>query len=587
MTAKFRALKLPTLSTVPRATVSLATVSLASLMLASCGGGGSTNRSTPPPTVVTPPPPVATGPTWTQGVFEPESRFVARCENPRSGTDPSTITNQNPNGSPFADREGSFLEEKFWQRSWSNRTYLWYDEITDIDPITAIDPETQLVYDRLGYFGQLKTMEKTASGADKDRFHFTQDTAARFERVSTGASAGYGGQYAFLETRPPRDVRIAFTEADSPFAEANVQRGAKILEIDGVDAVNGGTQADVDTLNAALFPSELGETHTFVFEDSPGAEPRTVTVTSATVISDPVLSSSVIEEGDDKVGYVVFNTFGTSTAERRLFETFTDLAEADVDDLVLDLRYNGGGFLDIASQLGYMIAGDKSEGQTFETLQFNDKFPTRNPVTNELIRPTPFFSETLGFSLNAGTDLPTLDLDRVFILSTSGTCSASEAVINSLRGIDVEVILVGDTTCGKPFGFYTTDNCGVSYSTIQFQGVNAKGFGDFGDGFSPGTTGMTVSGELVQGCVIPDDYSAQLGDTEEAMLQGALTFQSTGECPIQSTAQAKGIPDSQQRSFGDAAGLSITDSPIYQLEMSYRETMIRDTPPSIIGQGAN
>ncbi len=554
----------------------LATVSLASVMLASCGGGGSSPRSTPPPVTVTPP--VSTGPTWTQGVFAAESQFVARCENPRSGTNPAT-------NAPYADRSGSFLEEKFWQRSWSNRTYLWYDEITDIDPITAIDPETQLVYDRLGYFDQLKTMETTASGADKDRFHFTQDTAARFERVSTGSSAGYGGQYAFLESRPPRDVRIAFTEANSPFADQNVRRGAKILEIDGVDAVNGGTQADVDTLNAALFPSEPGETHTFVFEDSPGAEPRSVTVTSATVVSDPVLTSTVLEEGDDKVGYVVFNTFGTSTAERRLFETFTDLAAADVDDLVLDLRYNGGGFLDIASQLGYMIAGDKSAGQTFETLQFNDKFPTRNPVTNEIIRPTPFFNQTLGFSLNEGTPLPTLNLDRVFILSTSGTCSASEAVINSLRGIDVEVILVGDTTCGKPFGFYTTDNCGVSYSTIQFQGVNAKGFGDFGDGFSPGTQGTTVSGELVQGCVIPDDYSAQLGDTDEAMLKGALAYQSTGECPIQ--ARAKPAFSAQQRGFGDAAGLSIKDSPIYQLEMSYRETLIRDTPPSILDRGAN
>ena len=556
----------------------LATVSLASILLASCGGGGGSSSSTPRPVVTTPPPVVDTGPTWTQGVFEAESEFVARCEAPRTGTDPAT-------GNPFVDRAGSTLEDKFWQRSWNNRTYLWYNEVTDVDP-SSNDPETGVEYTRLGYFDILKTEAVTPSGAPRDQFHFTQDTAERFERVSTGSSAGYGGQYAFLESRPPRDVRIAFTEAGSPFAEANVARGAKILEIDGVDAVNGGTQADVDVLNTALFPSEAGQTHTFVFEDTPGAEPREVTVTSAVVVSDPVLSSTVLEEGDDKVGYVVFNTFGTATAEERLFETFSDLVAAEVDDLVLDLRYNGGGFLAIASQLGYMIAGDKTANQTFETLQFNDKFPTRNPVTNELIQPTPFYDETLGFSLNEGTDLPTLNLDRVFILSTSGTCSASEALINGLQGVDVEVILIGDTTCGKPYGFYTTDNCGVSYSTIQFRGVNAKNFGDYSDGFSPGTAGQTVSGELVEGCVIADDYTSQLGDKEEDMLEGALTYRATDSCPVDTAAQAKAAITLQQRSIADAAGMSMKDSPIYQREMLYRQTTIRDNPPSLVNRGA-
>lgn len=536
----------------------LVTVSLASIVLASCGGSSS---STSRPVAVTPPPVVNNGPTWTQGVFAAESDFVAQCETPRTGTDPSTER-------PFVDRAGSTLLEKFWQRSWNNRTYLWYNEVTDVDPNATPD--------RLDYFELLKTTAVTPSGTARDQFHFTQDTAERFERVSTGSSAGYGGQYAFLNSSPPRDVRIAFTEAGSPFADETVARGAKILEIDGVDAVNGGTQADVDALNAALFPSAAGETHTFVFEDTPGAAPRTVTMTSATVVSDPVLQSTVIDQGTDKVGYVVFNTFGTSTAEERLFDTFTNLAAQNIDDLVLDLRYNGGGFLAIASQLGYMIAGDKSDGQTFETLQFNDKFPTRNPVTNEVISPTPFYNTTLGFTLNEGTPLPTLNLNRVFILSTGGTCSASEALINSLRGIDVEIILIGDTTCGKPYGFYITDNCGVSYATVQFRGVNAKNFGDYSDGFSPGAAGTTVSGELVEGCVIPDDYTAQLGDIDENMLDGALTYRSTNACPVAPSARA--LP----RAVADAAGLSLTDSPVYQLEMSYRQTLIRDNPPSMV-----
>ena len=541
----------------------LAAVSISALALASCGGS---SAPTPNVVVTTPPPPVAdTGPVFNQNVFEPEAEFIAQCETPRTGTDPSTDR-------PFVDRAGSELLEKFWLRSWNNRTYLWYDEVTDVDPNS--------IADRLDYFDVLKTTELTASGTPKDQFHFTQDTAERFERVSTGSSSGYGSQYAIIASSPPRDIRIAFTEAGSPFGDVNVSRGAKILEIDGVDAVNGPTQADVDVLNTALFPSEVGQTHTFVFEDSPGAEPRSVTVSSATVVSDPVLRSTIIDQGDEKVGYVVFNTFGTSTAEERLFETFTDMAAAEVDDLVLDLRYNGGGFLAIASQLGYMIAGSNSANQTFETLQFNDKFPTINPVTGETIRPTPFYDTTLGFTVDEGTPLPTLNLNRVFILSTSGTCSASEALINGLRGIDVEVILVGDTTCGKPYGFYTTDNCGVSYSTIQIRGVNAKNFGDYADGFSPGEAGSTVSGELVEGCAIDDDYTRQLGDNEEDMLAGALTFRTTGACPATAAKAQKFV-------IADTDGLALESSPIYQREMSYRQTTIRDTPPSLVGRKGN
>ena len=93
-----------------------------------------------------------------------------------------------------------------------------------------------------------------------------------------------------------------------------------------------------------------------------------------------------------------------------------------------------------------------------------------------------------------------LNLNRVVVISGSGTCSASESIINGLRGVGVDVVLIGDTTCGKPYGFYAIDNCGTTYFTVQFKGVNALGFGDYADGFSP--PGATSQGEEVPGCVI-------------------------------------------------------------------------------------
>ncbi|MEX2366776.1 MAG: hypothetical protein WD601_09230, partial [Pseudohongiellaceae bacterium] len=141
------------------------------------------------------------------------------------------------------------------------------------------------------------------------------------------------------------------------------------------------------------------------------------------------------------------------------------------------------------------------------------------------------FTHSLGIdpSLAAGTPLPALGLARVYVITGLNTCSASESIINSLRGVDVEVIQIGSTTCGKPYGFIPTDNCGTTYFTIQFQGVNAKGFGDYADGFSP--VGAANPGTVIPGCPAPDDFGAALGDPAEARLSVALTHIETGACP--------------------------------------------------------
>ena len=128
-----------------------------------------------------------------------------------------------------------------------------------------------------------------------------------------------------------------------------------------------------------------------------------------------------------------------------------------------------------------MIAGTvPTAGQTFEHLRFNDKHTAINPVTGGALTPMPFFDDS-----SSGQPLPTLNLPRVYVLTGGTTCSASESIINGLRGVNVEVIQIGSTTCGKPYGFYPRDNCSTTYFTIQTTGVNALGFGEYGDGFSP------------------------------------------------------------------------------------------------------
>jgi hypothetical protein len=418
---------------------------------------------------------------------------------------------------PYPDRQGSLLDEQNWLASWTNDLYLWFDQVSYGIPAnypTAID-----------YFNVLKTNATTPSGKAVDRFHFTYPTAVWEALSQSGVQAGYGAVWSLVSGTPPRLVEVAYTEPNSPATNLSppLARGATVLAVDGVD-INDNTQAGVNSLNAGLFPAGANESHTFFVQDLTGSQ-RSITLVSANVDTTPVQNVGVIS--GTTTGYMLFNDH-LASAEPALISAVTTLQAAQITDLVIDIRYNGGGYLAIASELAYMIASPTvTGGKTFELTQFNSKHPTVDPVTGMTITPLPFLSTSQGFTASpaAGTPLPHLDLARVVVLTGPGTCSASESIMNSLRGIGVTVIQVGSTTCGKPFGFYPADNCGTTYFSIQFRGVNASGFGDYQDGFAPQNAPVPVAAAAtLPGCSVYDDFSHALGDPNEARLAAALSY---------------------------------------------------------------
>lgn len=495
----------------------------ASIALVSCGGSSSSNNGSSSSGGNTSSPPASQAPTFTPAVFEASSTFENRCDVVRTGTDSE--------GNIFPDRAGSTLEENHWLRSWSNETYLWNREIQDQNPASFSSP--------VSYFAELRTFATTASGEDKDDFHFSQPTAEFLERRNNTASSGYGVRFRGFSSTPPRDFRVLFTEPNSPASEVvngrvQLPRGARIISIDGEDFINGN---NTDILNDGLFPVTDGETHTFVIREAGSTSDRTITLVSESIAPEPVNRTEIINTSSGPVAYMLFNTFSPFASEESLATAITDLNQQNVNDLVLDLRYNGGGLLAVAAQLGYQIAGpQRTNNRTFSMLQYNEDANGTDPTSgnNDPVEPIPFIDTGVGFSVPNGQALSTLNLPRVFILSTGGTCSASEAVINALRGIDVEVVLIGDITCGKPFGFLPTGNCGETYFTIQFRGINDKGFGDYSDGFVPEDNSFTF-GERLKGCTIPDDLNNELGDQNEALLSAALFYRDNNSCPVVST----------------------------------------------------
>ena len=457
------------------------------VMLAGCGGGGGGDGAP---------------------VFAASSTLADTCAAPRPAGAIDPVT-----GEPYGDKAGTLDDEKKWVRSWIDETYLWYREVPNLSAASYPSP--------VDYFDVLKTPAITPSGKPKDQFHFTLDTAQFIDMSQSGVEMGYGFELALLAATPPRKVLVAYTDPGTPAAGEGIARGAEILTVDGVDLVTG---TDVDTLNNGLFPSVAGS-HTFTIMDTPGSGTRSVTLNAGTITRTPVQNVRTLAAPNQTVGYLLFNDH-IATSEQLLINAINQLA--GVTDLVLDLRYNGGGFLDIASELAFMIAGPAAtNGKTFERVSFNDKNPFGLTTAQAT---TPFHAVTQGFA-GAGTQnqpLPFLGLAKVYVLTGGGTCSASEAIINGLRGVNVEVNLIGATSCGKPYGFFPQDNCSTTYFAIQFQGVNEQGFGDYADGFAPT-------------CAVADDFSHELGDPAEGRLAGALEYHNTGTCPPASAMSQRGV----------------------------------------------
>ena len=445
---------------------------------------------------------------WIQGEYLPSKNFANICRNPRQNN-------------KYQDLAGDYVDENNWIRSWSHETYLWYNELPDIDPANIQDP--------INYFEKMKTSAKTSSGLDKDRFHFAVNTAESELLSESGISVGYGA--SVKQDRETGSVYVTYIEPNSPAQKENITRGTEILAADGVYIGSVITDEQLDIFNSALLPKTEEEQHNFKIRKPNSILIENITLVSSATTAMPVHLTKTLQASGKEIGYLMLNSFNIEAAEIQLINAVNQLKSAQISELILDLRYNGGGYLGISAVLGTMVAGNKAYGQVFGNMTFNDKHRQYDPIYGELIEPFLFPETTFGISTKTGIQLPKLNLSRVFIIATSDTASASEALINSLRGIDVEVILIGEATTGKPYGFFDQDNCGTTYYTIQFKGTNAKGYGDYADGFIP--SAIDNGKDHVKGCLVADDLSSPLGNPNEKMLGTAIHYIANNSCPTE------------------------------------------------------
>ena len=197
--------------------------------------------------------------------------------------------------------------------------------------------------------------------------------------------------------------------------------------------------------------------------------------------------------------------------------------------------------------------GPAVDGQLFEQLRYNDQARSDESASEHL--PFPAAGCSAARSLYAaGTPLPQLTLPRVYVLTSQLTCSASESIVNSLRGIGVQVILVGDRTCGKPYGFYRKDNCGQAYFPIEFQVYNAA------------RASATTRPASRSTAAWPRTRAARWAAPPSRCWRAALTHIDSGACPAGTATPfaASVLRQSDGASMLDRPEAPPADSPMYQ-----------------------
>jgi C-terminal processing protease CtpA/Prc len=209
----------------------------------------------------------------------------------------------------------------------------------------------------------------------------------------------------------------------------------------------------------------------------------------------------VLNQGDLKIGYMVFQDF-IQTANDELDEVFNSFLAANVDEVIIDLRYNGGGFVDVAEHMAGWLIGKDFGGETFLYYQHNNKLTALDKV----------------YSVPVKSD--GLSLDRIFFIGTSNTASASELLITGVKPF-VGSILAGSTTHGKPVGMYNISISDYMTFPVCFKYSNKNHEGDFYNGLAPD---------------IPadDDLTRDFGDPEEASLKAILDYIQSGQVPLKS-----------------------------------------------------
>jgi hypothetical protein len=356
--------------------------------------------------------------------------------------------------------------------------YYWYDLMPSVNKADYPDPYKLL--EAMRY----KELDKWSFVADYNEF------IAEMQ----GEFVGHGIRIGVDEDSI---ARIAMIYSKSPLYAEGVRRGWIVKSVNGYDIAKIIIKGDATAYNTAMGASTAGITNKFVFV-KPDATEVEISSTKSSFTINSVLQYDTLKLSSGVTGYLAFESF-IEPSPTELAVAFDFFNSCNIKDLILDLRYNSGGYLYVAQGLASEIAGKASynSGSVFAELQYNNKNLNQN------------------YTYRFSDPVSNLSLTRLVVISTRLTASASEAVMNGLKPY-MNVVSVGDTTNGKPVGMNGW-SVGEKYFywPITFKIINKNNEGDYFGGIAPGK-------------VVSDDITHDFGDRNELCLKEAIHYLETG-----------------------------------------------------------
>jgi carboxyl-terminal processing protease len=358
-----------------------------------------------------------------------------------------------------------------------NKVYYWYKLMPVVVKENYDDPYKLM--DAMRY----KELDRWSFVADYDEFNAEM----------LGEFVGHGFRIGVDDSGK---ARIAMIYNHSPLYAHGVRRGWIVKKIDNIDPAPILISYDTAAYSRLLGPSVAGITQVFLFQNPKDGKDVTISSTKSNFTINTVLLYDTLHLKTGVTGHIVFESFITPS-DQELATAFAFFKANNITDLILDLRYNSGGYLQIAQTLASYIAGNALSGTTFAKFQYNDKYQSSNSTF-------PFL--TTSYSLG---------LTRLVVKTSRATASASEAVMNGLKA-KLNVVSIGDTTDGKPTGMNGWSVAKKYYFyPVTFKIVNADNMGDYFEGIYP------LKFE-------PDDIAHDFGDREELCLKEAIQYIENG-----------------------------------------------------------
>lgn len=427
------------------------------------------------------------------------------------------------------------------------QTYYWNASLPTYE---TFNPRQYTTNDQ-EVFELTKFSKNTATGfnyeyvanAGYPKYSFVDDGS-----VASGVG-GTAGDFGFLPAYAgDSDLRIRSVYPGSPADLQGIRRGYQILQINGRTDLTR-TTANVNFISAAIAKSNASIALTL---KKPDGSTFNATVAKATYTLNPVLYSNVYTSGGKKVGYFVYNSF-TTNASAALTQLMAGFASQGISELIVDLRYNGGGSVATSELLANLIAPAAVNGQTMydtyynETMQNKKAVILKNQKFNQNGQQYSFFDYDFSVAGNKTNfqKAGSLAVSRVYFIVTGSTASASELLINNLKPV-VDVKLIGRKTYGKPVGFFPIRIDKIDLYIPQFETKNKAGVGGYFDGIAVDKDDS-------------DDVTRDFGDTSERLLAYALTYANKGafstlnpkEDVIRSAVQSAAAEEANRRLDGD------------------------------------